>query len=85
MSERPTLSPASYLVQRAKQIQDELLPKIPELRSALQAEVESKNRQLDELEATLRAEFAVLEAASAVVPPEVLSLDDVEIQEGGTE
>lgn len=77
------LSPASYLVQRARHIQEDLLPEIPKLRAAMQAEVESKSRQLDELEATLRAEFQVLEAASTVVPPEVVSIDELPSEEGG--
>ena len=85
MSDGPQLTPQSYLYQRARQIQEELLPRIAEEKEKIQPIADAQLAQLNELEATLKAEFAVLEAASSVMPAEVVPISEVVELEGGAE
>ena len=85
MSDGPQLTPQSYLYQRAHQIQEDLLPKIAAEKEKIQPLADAQLAQLTELETVLRAEMAVLEAASKVLPAEVVPISDfVEAEpEGG--
>ena len=88
MSDGPQLSPAAYLYQRAHQIQDELLPRIAAEKEKIQPIADAQLAQLTEMETVLRAEMAVLEAASKVLPPEVVPISEVVDavgEEGGVE
>lgn len=76
MSGGPQLSPQSYLYQRARQIQEELLPRIAEEKEKIQPLADSQIAQLTEMEAVLKAEFEVLQAASTVLPAEVVPISE---------
>ena len=84
MSDGPQLSPAAYLYQRAHQIQDELLPRIAAEKEKIQPIADAQLAQLTEMETVLRAEMAVLEVASKVLPPEVVPISEL-VSEGGGE
>lgn len=71
MSE-PELTPQSYLYQRAKQIQDDILPKIDE-----------GIRELQRQKLIFSTEFRVLEAASTVLPPDVIPASELSVVETG--
>lgn len=77
MSDGPQLSPAAYLYQRAHQIQDELLPRIAAEKEKIQPIADAQLAQLTEMETVLRAEMSVLEAASKVLPPEVVPISEL--------
>ena len=77
MSDGPQLTPQSYLYQRAHQIQEDLLPKIAAEKEKIQPIADAQLAQLTELEAVLRAEFEVLQAASTVLPAEVVPISEV--------
>ena len=77
MSDGPQLSPQSYLYQRARQIQEELLPRIAEEKEKIQPLADSQIAQLTEMEAVLKAEFEVLQAAASVLPPEIVAISEV--------
>jgi hypothetical protein len=77
VSDGPQLTPQSYLYQRAHQIQEDLLPKIAAEKEKIQPIADAQLAQLTELEAVLRAEFEVLQAASTVLPAEVVPISEV--------
>lgn len=79
MSDGPQLTPQSYLYQRAHQIQEDLLPKIAAEKEKIQPIADAQLAQLTELEAVLRAEFEVLQAASTVLPAEVVPISELGI------
>ncbi len=92
MSDGPQLTPQSYLYQRAHQIQEDLLPKIAAEKEKIQPIADAQLAQLTEMETVLRAEFEVLQAASTVLPAEVVPIsefgipDDVDpATQGGAE
>lgn len=70
MSDHAELTPQSYLYQRARQIQEEILPQI-----------DTAIKDLERQRLIFKTEFQVLEAASTALPPELIPASELGIDE----